>query len=99
MGQAIVTSHSPYVIERFDPDQIVVLKRDDAGALTSCNIVLGEDVKLKKYREQRRQFAEAVLANAVLVVEGGTEQAAFLAVAEILAADPRPVTGIQTSPA
>ena len=25
MGQAIVTSHSPYVIERFDPDRIVVL--------------------------------------------------------------------------
>jgi putative ATP-dependent endonuclease of the OLD family len=88
MGQAIVTSHSPYVIERFEPGQIVVLKRDDAGTLTSCNIVLGEDVKLKKYREQRRQFAEAVLANAVLVVEGGTEQAAFLALAEILAADP-----------
>lgn len=88
MGQAIVTSHSPYVIERFDPGQIVVLKRDDAGTLTSCTIVLGEDVKPKKYREQRRQFAEAVLANAVLVVEGGTELAALLAVAEVLAADP-----------
>jgi putative ATP-dependent endonuclease of OLD family len=88
MGQTIVTSHSPYVIERFDPGQIVVLKRDDAGTLTSCNIVLGEDVRPKKYREQRRQFAEAVLANAVLVVEGGTELAALLAVAEVLAADP-----------
>jgi putative ATP-dependent endonuclease of the OLD family len=88
MGQAIVTSHSPYVIERFDPGQIVVLKRDDTGTLTSCTIVLGEDLKPKKYREQRRQFAEAVLANAVLVVEGGTELAAFLAAAEVLAADP-----------
>jgi putative ATP-dependent endonuclease of OLD family len=88
MGQAIVTSHSPYVIERFDPDRIVVLSRDDAGTLTSCPIILGADIKPKKYREQRRQFAEAVLANAVLVVEGATEVAAYLAVADVLAADP-----------
>ena len=31
MGQAIVTSHSPYVIERFTPEEIVVLNRDDTG--------------------------------------------------------------------
>ena len=31
MGQAIVTSHSPYVIERFAPEEIVVLNRDDTG--------------------------------------------------------------------
>lgn len=87
MGQTIVTSHSPYVIERFDPDEIVVLKRDDNGTLSSCTIDLGEDIKPKKYREQRRQFAEAVLANAVLVVEGGTEVATYLAVADVLDAD------------
>jgi putative ATP-dependent endonuclease of the OLD family len=88
MGQAIVTSHSPYVIEMFDPDEIVVLNRDDTGTLTSCIIDLGEDIKPKKYREQRRQFAEAVLANAVLVVEGGTEVATYLAVAGVLDDDP-----------
>ena len=88
MGQAIVTSHSPYVIERFGPDNIVVLNRDDDGTLTSCTIDLGDDIKPKKYREQRRQFAEAILANAVLVVEGGTEVAAYLAVADVLDADP-----------
>jgi len=88
MGQAIVTSHSPYVIERFDPDRIVVLSRDDAGTLASCPIMLGADIKPKKYREQRRQFAEAILARAVLVVEGATEVAAYLAVADVLAADP-----------
>ena len=88
MGQAIVTSHSPYVIERFDPGEIVVLNRDGTGTLTSCTIDLGEDIRPKKYREQRRQFAEAVLANAVLVVEGGTEVAAYLAVADILDSDP-----------
>lgn len=88
MGQAIVTSHSPYVIEKFDPDQIVVLNRDHTGALTSNHIDLGEDVKPKRYRAQRRQFAEAVLARAVLVVEGATEVATYLAVADVLDADP-----------
>jgi putative ATP-dependent endonuclease of the OLD family len=51
-------------------------------------IDLGDDIKPKKYREQRRQFAEAVLADAVLVVEGGTEVVAYLAVAAVLDADP-----------
>ena len=34
MGQSIVTSHSPYVIEQFDPDQIVILNRNEVGRLT-----------------------------------------------------------------
>ena len=87
MGQTIVTSHSPYVIERFGPDQVVVLTRDDSGALSSRTLDLC-DVKPRKYREQRRQFAEAVLANAVLVVEGGTEVATYLAIADALDNDP-----------
>ena len=41
MGQAIVTSHSPYVIERFTPEEIVVLTRDDTGTLSSSPIALG----------------------------------------------------------
>ena len=64
MGQAIVTSHSPYVIERFAPEEIVVLNRDDTGTLSSSTIALGGHVKSRKYRAQRRQFAEAILANA-----------------------------------
>jgi len=87
MGQTIVTSHSPYVIERFGPDQIVVLTRDDSGTLSSRTLGLC-DVKPRKYREQRRQFAEAVLANAVLVVEGGTEVVTYLAIADALDSDP-----------
>lgn len=87
MGQVIVTSHSPYVIERFEPDEIIVLGRDGSGRLTSGSVDLGADIKPKKYREQRRQFAEAVLARAVLVVEGATEVAAYLTIADLLAAD------------
>ncbi len=87
MGQAIVTSHSPYVIEKFDPGNIVVLGRDMAGVLTSTGVMLPDDFKLKRYRENRRQFAEAVLARAVLVVEGATEAAVFPAVADVLEQD------------
>ncbi|MFJ6167263.1 ATP-dependent nuclease [Micromonospora orduensis] len=88
MGQVIITSHSPYVIEKFNPDQVVVLARDNDGALTSTPVALPADFKLKKYRDNRRQFAEAILARAVLVVEGATEVAAFQAVADVLDRDP-----------
>lgn len=87
MGQVIITSHSPYVIEKFDPDKVVVLARDNAGTLSSTNVVLPAGFKLKRYRDNRRQFAEAVLARAVLVVEGATEAAVFRAVADVLDQD------------
>ncbi|WP_369743962.1 ATP-dependent endonuclease [Pseudidiomarina sp. PP-1MA] len=83
MGQAIVTSHSPYIIEQFEPDQIVALNRDDAGTLSSRNVTLGE-IKLKKYRRERRQMAEAILSRAVIVVEGATEAALFPVTSELL---------------
>lgn len=87
MGQVIVTSHSPYVIEKFDPDRVVVLARDNSGALTSTRVTLPEDFKLKRYRDNRRQFAESVLARAVLVVEGATEAAVFHVVSDVLDRD------------
>ncbi|CAL9654900.1 ATP-dependent nuclease [Streptomyces sp. enrichment culture] len=88
MGQTIVTSHSPYVIEKFDPAHIVVLGRNEAGELASSAVVLPDDFKAKRYRDNRRQFAEAVLARAVLVVEGATEADLVPAVAEVLEQDP-----------
>jgi putative ATP-dependent endonuclease of OLD family len=83
MGQCIVTSHSPYVIEQFDPAQIVILDRDNAGKLAGVPID-GTQVKLKGLRAERRQFAEAVLSRAVLVVEGSTEAALFAAASTIM---------------
>ncbi|MEO6088008.1 MAG: TOPRIM nucleotidyl transferase/hydrolase domain-containing protein [Umezawaea sp.] len=67
--------------------RIVVLSRDTAGALTSTNVTLPADFKRKKYGDNRRQFAEAVLAHAVLVVEGATEAAAFPIIADALDQD------------
>ncbi|WP_406054104.1 AAA family ATPase [Streptomyces sp. NBC_01077] len=87
MGQAIVTSHSPYVIERFTPEQIVVLDRDSTGSMTSEDITFPAGFKLKRYLANQRQFAEAVLARAVLVVEGATEAALFPIVSDVLDRD------------
>jgi len=82
MGQSIVTSHSPYVIEQFGPEDVVILTRDEQ-ALTGSPIDTAS-VKPKTYKTNRRQFAEAILSRAVLVVEGSTEAAVFAAASSVL---------------
>jgi len=79
MGQAIITSHSPYVIEQFEPAQIVILNRDSSGQLKGTPVTL-PGVKPKMWKQERRQFAEAILSYGVLVVEGATE-ASMLSIA------------------
>lgn len=76
MGQAIMTSHSPYVIEQFEPKDIVILDRQPDGTLKGAPIDLGS-FKPKAFKTERRQFAEAILSRAVLVVEGSTEAGVF----------------------
>ncbi|GAB4250556.1 MAG: hypothetical protein Kow0027_14000 [Saprospiraceae bacterium] len=85
MGQAIITSHSPYVIEQFDPEQIIILNRNNDGSLTGSPIDTGV-IKPKTYRTNRRQFAEAILSRAVLVVEGSTEAALFPVASSVMEA-------------
>ena len=81
--QCLVSSHSPYVIERFDPAQIQVLRKDANGKLT-CVLVPGSSVlKGKTYRKHaRRGLAEAMLGHGAIVGEGITEKDAVLATAE-----------------
>lgn len=83
MGQTIVTSHSPYVIERFEPAQIVMLSRNGDGSL-SGQPVDADDLKPKTYRTNSRQFAEAILSRAVLVVEGSTEASLLPVASQIM---------------
>lgn len=83
MGQAIMTSHSPYVIEQFEPKDIVILDRQPDGALKGAPIDLGA-FKPKAFKTERRQFAEAILSRAVLVVEGSTEAGLFPEASTIL---------------
>lgn len=73
--QCFVTSHSPYVIERFEPKEIMRLSRNDSGVLTGKNVNLPAGMKPKTYRSQmRRAIAEAILGQGVIVGEGITEQ-------------------------
>jgi putative ATP-dependent endonuclease of OLD family len=83
MGQAIVTSHSPSVIEQFEPRQIVIVAREPGSGVVAAPIDTSE-VKPKWFKTQRRQFAEAVLARGVLVVEGATEAGVFAASSAVM---------------
>lgn len=82
MGQSIITSHSPYVIEQHDPESVVTISRQDDN-LEGMPLDAGS-VKPKTYRTHRRQFAEAILSRAVLVVEGETEATVVNAVSSAL---------------
>lgn len=83
MGQAIVTSHSPYVIEQFGSSDIVVLTPSEDGVLRGTPLD-DRHITERLFRSQRRQFAEAVLAEAVVVVEGATEVQVVHAVSSVL---------------
>jgi len=72
-AQSIFTSHSPYVLDEFPPECLVILKRE-AGVLSATPATLPPAVKSKAYREQlRTRFCECLLARRILIVEGRTE--------------------------
>ena len=83
MGQSIVTSHSPYIIEQYEAENVVVLGRDDKSCFGGKPIDRSL-IKQKNYRAQRRQFAESILSRAVFVVEGATEVVAINAASTAL---------------
>lgn len=86
--QCFVTSHSPYVIERFDPDQIMILRRDAAANLKATVVSSGTTLKGKMYKRfARRGLAEAMLGPGVIVAEGITEHSTLAAAAEKLEAE------------
>jgi len=83
-AQALFTSHSPYVLEEFQPPQILVLKRDN-GTVTGIPADFPTTIKPKQYREEfRKRFAEALLARRILLTEGRTEYDVFPAAARRL---------------
>lgn len=84
-SQALFTSHSPYVLEEFSPNQILVLRRDASGKLSAAPVVFPAHIKPKAYSSEfRLRFAETLLARRVLVAEGETEAAAYPAAARRL---------------
>jgi putative ATP-dependent endonuclease of OLD family len=71
--QAFVTSHSPFVIERFDPAQTLLLARDK-GAVTTRRVSEATGLKDNEFkRYARRGLTECMLGKAAIVVEGITE--------------------------
>ncbi|MFA4227897.1 AAA family ATPase [Xanthomonas perforans] len=85
-SQALFTSHSPYVIEQFEPEQMTVMRRDPTGVMSATPVSLPINLKLKLFRDGfRTRFCEALLARRVVVVEGKTEFVAYSAVSRRLA--------------
>ena len=85
-SQALFTSHSPYVIEEFEIEETAVLSRETEGKLKRLLISLPSVLKRKHYhRKFRVGLCEALLAKAVLIVEGKTEASALPTTARRLA--------------
>jgi putative ATP-dependent endonuclease of OLD family len=83
--QCLVTSHSPYLIERFDPSQIQVLRKDTNGTMTATLVPGASVLKGKMYRRHaRRGLAEGMLGRGVIVCEGVTEKDVLLAMADMM---------------
>jgi putative ATP-dependent endonuclease of OLD family len=77
MGQAIITSHSPHVIEEFQLSEILAIRRH--GDRLEGNFVPTGGLRPRTLKRQRRQLAEAVLARGIIVAEGATECGALSA--------------------
>jgi putative ATP-dependent endonuclease of OLD family len=83
--QCFVTSHSPYVMEQFELDEILILKRHNAGEVIGVQASQNSSIKEKTYRRYiRRGISEAMLGKGVIVAEGLTEQSVLRAVADKL---------------
>ena len=70
MDQSILTTHSPFVLEQYDPANVVLLERGNDGVAAGRRIEV-TGIKAKAYKGNlRRVLAEAMLGNGVLCVEG-----------------------------
>jgi putative ATP-dependent endonuclease of the OLD family len=79
--QAFVTSHSPFVIEKFEPSKTLLLARKD-GVLTARRVSDATGLKDNDYKRFARSgLSECMLGRATIVVEGVTELHALPVVA------------------
>ena len=70
MDQTILTTHSPFILEQFPPESVVLLDRNIDNQLNGTQLQLS-GVKAKTYKGGlRRHFAEAMLGRGVICVEG-----------------------------
>jgi len=86
--QAFVTSHSPYVIERFTPENTFLLARGTGGSLHCMCVAEATGLKENDYkRYARRGLAECMLGKGVILVEGTTESHALPVLARYIEAN------------
>lgn len=79
--QAFITSHSPFVIEKFEPSKTLLLSRKD-GVLTGRRVSDATGLKDNEYKRfSRSGLSECMLGRAAIVVEGVTELHALPVVA------------------
>jgi putative ATP-dependent endonuclease of the OLD family len=79
--QAFVTSHSPFVIEKFEPSKTLLLARN-AGVVTARKVSDATGLKDNDYKRfSRSGLSECMLGRGAIVVEGVTELHAMPVVA------------------
>lgn len=84
MDQSILTTHSPFVLEQYAPENAVLLEREDAGAVSGRTVEV-TGLKAKAYKGNlRRVLAEAMLGNGVLCVEGVSDAEALYSASAVL---------------
>lgn len=84
MDQSILTTHSPFVLEQYDPANVVLLERGSDGVVAGRRIEI-TGIKAKAYKGNlRRVLAEAMLGNGVLCVEGVSDGEAIYSASAIL---------------
>ncbi len=84
-SQSFFTSHSPYVIEEFNLEEVVILRRDSLGELKQSKIELPDSIKHKKFRKDfRNRFCEGLLSRRIIIAEGATENSSLPVVARRL---------------
>ena len=84
MGQLILTTHSPFVLEQLGPENVVLLERDTSGTLVGRQVKIS-GIKAKTYRGNlRRILAESMLGNGVICVEGISDAEVLYAASNVL---------------
>jgi putative ATP-dependent endonuclease of OLD family len=72
--QAFTTSHSPFVIERFEPEQTLLLSRGPDSSVLGKRVSDSSGLKGNDFRRfARRGLTECMLGKGAIVVEGLTE--------------------------
>lgn len=84
MDQSILTTHSPFVLEQYAPENVVLLEREVAGTVSGRTVEV-TGLKAKAYKGNlRRVLAEAMLGNGVLCVEGVSDAEALYSASAVL---------------